>query len=107
MSLPALDPSTRNLVDGRLVAASDGGTFPNVNPATEEVLGETANGTRDDMERAIAAARRAFDTTSWSQDPLVFTRAVPGTASRSKTSSRWLHPSPSVSIQLSPKAERT
>jgi aldehyde dehydrogenase (NAD+) len=68
MSLPALDPSTRNLIDGRIVAASDGGTFPNVNPATGEVLGETSNGTSDDMDRAIAAARRAFDTTSWSQD---------------------------------------
>jgi aldehyde dehydrogenase (NAD+) len=68
MSLPALDPSTQNLIDGRLVAASDGGTFPNVNPATEEVLGVTANGTRDDIDRAIAAARHAFDATSWSQD---------------------------------------
>ena len=68
MSLPALEANTRNLIDGRIVPASDGGTFPNVNPATEEVIGETANGTRDDMDRAIGAARRAFDATSWSED---------------------------------------
>ena len=61
-----MNPETRNLIDGRLVAASNGKTFPNINPATEEVIGVTADGTRDDMDRAIAAARRAFDTTDWS-----------------------------------------
>jgi aldehyde dehydrogenase (NAD+) len=61
-----MNPERRHFIDGRLVDASNGATFPNVNPATEEVLGVTADGTRDDMERAIAAARRAFDTTDWS-----------------------------------------
>jgi len=61
-----MNPETRNLIDGRLVGASNGTTFPNINPATEEVIGVTADGTRDDMDRAIAAARRAFDETDWS-----------------------------------------
>jgi aldehyde dehydrogenase (NAD+) len=61
----ALKPAPRNLIDGRLVDAANGATFPNVNPATEEVIGVTADATGDDMERAIAAARRAFDTTDW------------------------------------------
>jgi len=61
-----MNAETRNLIDGRLVAASNGKTFANVNPATEEVIGVVADGTRDDMDRAIAAARRAFDTTDWS-----------------------------------------
>jgi aldehyde dehydrogenase (NAD+) len=56
------------LIDGRLVPAADGGTFDNVNPATEEVIGVTADGTAADMDRAIQAARRAFDETSWSTD---------------------------------------
>jgi aldehyde dehydrogenase (NAD+) len=56
------------LIDGRLVPAADGGTFDNVNPATEEVIGVTADGTAADMDRAILAARRAFDETSWSTD---------------------------------------
>jgi aldehyde dehydrogenase (NAD+) len=56
------------LIDGRLVEASDGGRFDNVNPATEAVMGTVANGTVADMEAAIAAARRAFDSTSWATD---------------------------------------
>src|SRR3954465_3203557 len=55
----------RLLIDGKLVESSSGATFDNVNPATEEVLGPTADATREDMDGAIAAARRAFDTTDW------------------------------------------
>jgi acyl-CoA reductase-like NAD-dependent aldehyde dehydrogenase len=55
---------SRMLIDGKL-ALGEAGTFPNVNPATEEVLGEVANGSKADMHRAIDAARRAFDTTDW------------------------------------------
>ncbi len=66
MALATLAPETRNLIDGRLVEASSGATFPNRNPATEEVLGVASDGTREDMLRAIAAARRAFDETDWS-----------------------------------------
>jgi aldehyde dehydrogenase (NAD+) len=58
----------RLLIDGKLVDAQAGGTFDNVNPATEEVLGVVADGTAADMEAAIAAARRAFDTTTWATD---------------------------------------
>jgi aldehyde dehydrogenase (NAD+) len=64
------------LIDGRLSPASDGGTFPNVNPATEEVIGHTADATPADMDRAIAAARRAFDETSWSTDPAFRARCL-------------------------------
>jgi aldehyde dehydrogenase (NAD+) len=39
-----------------------------VNPATEEVIGEVADASAAEMGRAIAAARRAFDTTAWSTD---------------------------------------
>jgi aldehyde dehydrogenase (NAD+) len=68
MALAKLNPETRNLIDGRLVPASNGATFENVNPANEEVLGVCADGTKDDMNAAIAAARRAFDETAWSTD---------------------------------------
>ncbi len=56
------------LIDGELVEAEGGGVFDNINPATEEVLGVTTDGTRRDMERAVSAARRAFDDTDWSTD---------------------------------------
>jgi aldehyde dehydrogenase (NAD+) len=60
---------SRLLIDGQLVESSDGGTFENVNPATELVIGVTSNGTSTDMDSAITSARRAFDGTSWSTDP--------------------------------------
>ncbi len=58
----------RLLIDGKLVESSTGATFDNIDPTTEEVLGDTADGTAQDMESAIAAARRAFDETAWSTD---------------------------------------
>ena len=59
----------RNLIDGELRAASEGGTFETTNPATEEVLGVAADGTAADMDAAIDAARRAFDRGEWAADP--------------------------------------
>ncbi|MCR3737514.1 aldehyde dehydrogenase (NAD+) [Actinomadura glauciflava] len=54
-------------MDGRLVPGA-GGAFETINPATEEVLGTAADASADDMDRAIAAARRAFDETGWATD---------------------------------------
>jgi aldehyde dehydrogenase (NAD+) len=68
-ALPPLRPEPRLLIDGKLVESSSGATFANVNPATEEVIGHTADATREDLLAAIAAARRAFDETPWSTDP--------------------------------------
>ncbi len=64
----AAAPESRLLIDGVLTEARSGRTFPNVNPATEEVVGEVADGGVEDMDAAIAAARRAFDETDWSTD---------------------------------------
>jgi aldehyde dehydrogenase (NAD+) len=56
------------LIDGELIDADSGRTFQNINPATEEVLGVVADGSAEDMQRAISAARRAFDETQWPTD---------------------------------------
>ncbi|ABW14745.1 aldehyde dehydrogenase [Parafrankia sp. EAN1pec] len=56
---------SRMLIDGKLVEAATGKTFDNVNPATEEVLGQVTDASATDMHRAIDAARRAFDETDW------------------------------------------
>jgi len=56
---------SRMLIDGKLVDG-EAGTFANINPATEEVIGEVADASEGDMLRAIDAARRAFDDTDWS-----------------------------------------
>src|SRR4051794_38477126 len=53
----------RMLIDGRLVDTPR--TFPSINPATEELVGYAPDATVADAESAVAAARRAFDTTDW------------------------------------------
>ena len=57
----------RMLIDGKLVDGENG-TFDNINPATEEVLGPAGDASPADMHRAVGAARRAFDSTDWSTD---------------------------------------
>jgi aldehyde dehydrogenase (NAD+) len=66
----------RMLIDGRLVPSSNGATYPTVNPATEEVLGVCAEATPADLDAAMAAARRAFDETSWSTDVALRVRCL-------------------------------
>jgi acyl-CoA reductase-like NAD-dependent aldehyde dehydrogenase len=56
----------RLLIDGRLVETAR--TFPTINPATGEVLDQAPDATPADAEAAVAAARRAFGTTSWATD---------------------------------------
>lgn len=56
----------RLLINGRLTHAKAGGTFNNINPATEEVMGVVADASAEDIDQAIAAARKAFDETDWS-----------------------------------------
>src|SRR3954466_12421042 len=69
------DRQSQLLIDGKLVAGS-AGTFPTVNPATEEVLGVAADANMEDMGRAIEAARRAFDDTAWSTDTALRVRGI-------------------------------
>src|SRR4029453_1838970 len=53
------------LIDGEFVASASRKTFPTFNPATGEVLAQVAEGDREDVERAVRAARRAFDSGPW------------------------------------------
>lgn len=63
------------LIDGALVPGGRG-VFPTVNPATEDVLGVAADAGAQDLGRAIAAARRAFDQTDWSRNVALRVRCV-------------------------------
>src|SRR5271165_735042 len=55
------------LINGKWVEAASGKTFPTYNPATGEVLARVAEGDREDIDRAVKAARAAFETGRWSQ----------------------------------------
>src|SRR5215471_4247241 len=49
------------LIDGRRVPSASGRTFKSLNPATEQVIATIAEGNEADVDRAVAAARRAFE----------------------------------------------
>jgi len=53
-------------IDGKWVPAASGKTFPVYNPATGEVMAQVAEGDREDIDRAVKAARRAFERGPWS-----------------------------------------
>src|ERR1700680_4382936 len=55
------------LIGGKWVEAASGKTFPTYNPATGEVLAQVAEGDREDINRAVKAARSAFETGPWSK----------------------------------------
>jgi aldehyde dehydrogenase (NAD+) len=56
----------RMLIDGKLVTADR--TYPSVNPATGQVIDQAPDASVADAQAAVAAARHAFDTTSWPTD---------------------------------------
>src|SRR5215218_6229009 len=64
-SAAAVSPG-RLFIGGEWVDAASGRTFDSVNPATGEVLTQVAEGDAADVDRAVAAARRAFDEGKWS-----------------------------------------
>jgi phenylacetaldehyde dehydrogenase len=55
------------LINGKWVEAASGKTFPTYNPATGEVLANVAAGDKEDIDRAVKAARAAFETGKWSR----------------------------------------
>ncbi len=62
------DHSSRSklYIDGKLCGAANGATFDVIDPWTGEVAGKAADGGEAEVNVAIAAARKAFDTTDWS-----------------------------------------
>jgi aldehyde dehydrogenase (NAD+) len=73
---PAVDSAMPRFLDGRpkqlfidgdWTPAASGKTFQSENPSTGEVLAELAEGDHADVDRAVAAARRAFDDGPWSR----------------------------------------
>ena len=57
----------RMLIDGRFVLAASGKTFPVYNPATGEVVAKVPEAEAEDVDRAVIAARRAFDEGPWTR----------------------------------------
>jgi phenylacetaldehyde dehydrogenase len=77
LSIPSLEPSSQGaqaflskqrktlLIDGAWVDASSGQTFPTYDPANGRLLAELAAANEADIDAAVAAARRAFESDAW------------------------------------------
>lgn len=59
------DSPKKLLIGGKWVAAKSGKTFETINPANEEVLGLVAEGDQADVDEAVRAARKAFESGKW------------------------------------------
>ena len=70
---PAISPALaawlgkprQNLIGGKWVSAVSGRSFEVFNPANDSVIAHAAEGETEDINRAVAAARRAFDSSVW------------------------------------------
>jgi len=60
-------PLTRDtfFIDGQWVAPSSSGRIEVISPRSEVVVGSVPEGQPADIDRAVAAARKAFDSGSW------------------------------------------
>jgi gamma-glutamyl-gamma-aminobutyraldehyde dehydrogenase len=58
---------TQACIAGKFGPAADGATFPRINPATGALLGAVASCGEADVDRAVAAARRSFESGVWSR----------------------------------------
>jgi aldehyde dehydrogenase (NAD+) len=56
---------TKMLIDGKWVNSISGRTFETINPATGQVIAKVAEGEKPDVDKAVNAARRAFDKGPW------------------------------------------
>ena len=83
MTLPSL------YIDGQWVASADGACSPVVNPSDATVVTEVDVATDEQVQAAIAAARRAFDTTDWPRTPDRRTRRAARPGRRAASIATW------------------
>src|ERR1700733_3631914 len=68
-SAPVKVSQTKLLIDGKWVNAASGKTFETINPSTGDVIAHVAAADKADVDKAVDAARRAFETGAWSTTP--------------------------------------
>src|SRR5664279_1316642 len=61
----AIKPRTEAFIDGRFAPAASGRTFPDIGPRDGRLIAEVAEGGPEDIDRAVRAARTAFDDGRW------------------------------------------
>jgi aldehyde dehydrogenase (NAD+) len=63
--LPVKIRQTKMLIDGKWVDSTSGRTFETINPSTGEVIAHVAEGEKPDVDKAVKAARKAFEKGPW------------------------------------------
>src|SRR6266446_7764561 len=56
---------TKLLINGKWVDSVSGKTFPTINPSTGEAITQVAEADAPDVDKAVSAARAAFETGAW------------------------------------------
>src|SRR5260370_40046297 len=62
---PSLKLQTALSLDGKFVPSSTGQRFDTTNPATGETIAQGAQAGTEDLDRAVAGARKAFESGPW------------------------------------------
>lgn len=71
-----LKPKGQLFINGKFEDAASGKTFASVNPATDEVIADVAEGDAADIDRAVKSARLAFESGRWSEETPMNRKAV-------------------------------
>ena len=80
----AIDPRTELFIDGRFVPAASGRTFDDIAGRDGSRIAQVAEGGAEDVERAVAAARRSFDDRRWSDQPPAARKRRPAPSRRAR-----------------------
>ena len=62
-----LKPQSQIFIDGKYVDAASGKTFENYSPSDGHLICKVASGDGEDINRAVASAKKAFDSGIWSE----------------------------------------
>lgn len=68
--------TTQAMIDGQLTDAASGETFDSINPANGKLTAKITSCGLEDVDRAVAAARKAFDSGIWSEMPPAERKAI-------------------------------
>ena len=90
MATPDDQPATALYIDGAWVPSTGTGSIDVIDSTTEEVMGTVPEGTAEDVDRAVAAARAAFP--AWSARPLERADRAPDHGGRGPGAPAWTQP---------------
>src|SRR6266496_2772798 len=63
--LPVKIPQTKMLIERKWIDSTSGRTFETINPATGQTIAHVAEGEKADVDKAVRAARKAFEKGPW------------------------------------------